>query len=388
MFWRSNSASPKKVEPSTPSSPRVTEMKETRSAEDELDDAVESLAGVFRGVARFAFDLPEGEAKQTAEVCERWATHLLTRTPPPESDGRNGESHPPGNRAARRHYVAAVRYLTGLRRSEHTHIVKSLADLRQIVWAFVRSLNQTLVADGESDGRVKEQLVRLQEAARGASTDELRREALSVVDTVTAVVEERRKRHAAQTNDLGARVAALGEALEEARREGALDPLTRLSNRRTFDEELDRTVDVSIFGRKMCLLFVDIDHFKKINDQHGHPAGDEVIKTVAACLVRTFRHRDDVVARYGGEEFAIILRDTEAKNALTLTERLLETVRAARVKTGSGEIACTISAGLTELEPGEAPASWLERTDKALYQAKREGRDRIVVGDSRNDRAA
>jgi diguanylate cyclase (GGDEF)-like protein len=387
MFWRSGSTKTPQPEATPAPRPRISSAPET--PEVELETAVETLASIFRALGRFAFELPDLDAARTADLCERWAAHLLLRTAPPDLDPGNlpssglDESAPVsrGRRASdgRREFSASLRYVTALRRSEHTHIVKSLTDLRQIVWAFVRSLNQTLVADGESDGRVKEQLVRLQAAARSSSTEDLRREALAVVDAVSLVAEQRRQRQVAHTNDLGARVRALGEALEEARREGALDPLTRLSNRRTFDEELERTVDVSIFGRRMGLLLVDIDHFKKINDSHGHVVGDEVIRGVSGCLVRTFRHRDDVVARYGGEEFAVILRDTEPKNAVMLTERFLEAVRAMRVPAGSDEITCTVSAGLTELTPAESSNSWVERTDKALYQAKRDGRNRIVA---------
>ncbi|HEX7668214.1 MAG TPA: GGDEF domain-containing protein [Polyangiaceae bacterium] len=387
MFWRSGSTKTPRPEPPPVSRGRTSGAPE--SPEVELEIAVETLASVFRAVGRFAFDLPDLDAARTADLCERWAAHLLLRTAPPDLDPGNlpaaeAEDSAPisrGRRGAdgRREFSAALRYVTALRRSEHTHIVKSLTDLRQIVWAFVRSLNQTLVAEGDSDVRVKEQLVRLQAAARSSSTEDLRREAFAVVDVVSLVAEQRRQRQTAHANDLGARVRALGEALEEARREGALDPLTRLSNRRTFDEELERTVDVSIFGRRMGLLLVDIDHFKNINDAHGHVVGDEVIRAVSGCLVRTFRHRDDVVARYGGEEFAVILRDTEPKNARMLTDRLLEAVRNTRIPVGDDDVSCTVSAGLTELLPAESSNAWVERTDKALYQAKRDGRNRIVV---------
>ncbi len=378
MFFRS-AAKTTAEEAATPSarSPKAT-------AEGELDAAVEAFAGVLRTVGRFPLALQGVDPEQVADFCERWASHLLLRKPAPEmeadetNDGKGPRSIRQEGGEVRREWSAALKYVTGLRRNEHAQVTRALADLRQTIWAFVRSLNQALVSDGDADGSVKEQLVRLQTAARQSSPEDLRREAFAVAETVTGLVEQRKKRQLAQTTDLGARVVALGAALEEARREGTLDPLTRLSNRRAFDDALQRTADLAVFGQRMCLVLVDIDHFKAINDKHGHPGGDEVIKRIAECLVRTFRRRDDIVARYGGEEFAIILPDTNPKSAALLTERFLASVRTLAIPARSGEIRLTVSAGLSELAKNESPLAWLDRTDKALYEAKRTGRDRLV----------
>jgi len=207
----------------------------------------------------------------------------------------------------------------------------------------------------------------------------LKREAITTAETISEILEERRQKQLAQMNVLGERMAALGRALEEARREVGVDSLTKLCNRKTFDEQLQRVADLaSLFGQKACLLLVDIDHFKFVNDNHGHPAGDEVLRRLSDCLVRTFRRRDDVVARIGGDEFAVVLRETELKEGILLSQRLLDAVRAMNIEHGGELLRITVSIGMCQARGGEGPEAWLERTDRALYDAKEKGRDRVA----------
>jgi diguanylate cyclase (GGDEF)-like protein len=174
-------------------------------------------------------------------------------------------------------------------------------------------------------------------------------------------------------------MVTLGRALEEARREVGLDSLTQLCNRKTFNEQIARVADLSsVFNQPACLLVVDVDHFKSVNDNYGHPAGDEVLRRLSDCLVRTFRRRDDVVARFGGDEFAVILRETEQKEALLLCERLLDAVRSMSIDHGGESLRVTVSIGMCQAKGGESADRWLERADRALYAAKERGRDRVA----------
>ena len=125
------------------------------------------------------------------------------------------------------------------------------------------------------------------------------------------------------------------------------------------------------------LLMLDIDHFKGINDQHGHPAGDEVIRSVAAILGRTVR-TSDVPGRYGGEEFAVVLPDTDEHGAAIIAERIRRRIETA---TMGREVVlqCTVSVGVAQAEPdSEDAGDWIARADRALYEAKRLGRNRVV----------
>jgi diguanylate cyclase (GGDEF)-like protein len=342
----------------------------------ELENALDSLAGLFRALGRYAYDLPEVEAKSTAEVCERWATHLLVRSPVPDGPWNQGDA---STGAVRREFVGALHYATNLRKTEHAYLNKSLSDLRHAIWAFVHSLNQTLSNDGESNSRVKAQLSRLHDAARSSSTEDLKREAINAAHTIGEILEERQRQQMAQVTTLGETMATLGRALEEARREVGLDPLTRLCNRKTFNEQIARVADLNtVFKQPACLLVVDVDHFKSVNDNHGHPAGDEVLRRLSDCLVRTFRRRDDVVARFGGDEFAVILRETELKEGVLLSERLLDSVRALAIEHGGASLRITVSIGMCQAKAGESAERWIERADRALYDAKQRGRDCVA----------
>jgi diguanylate cyclase len=376
MLWKRNSKpSPAAPQESTP--PReVASLSPPVDHERELDGALDTVGGILRAIGRYAFDIPETEAKATSETCERWATHLILRTPAPDGRWVEGDPRPT---SVRREWVTALHYVTNLRKNELGYITKTLQDLRQTVWAFVHGLNQALTGEGEANAQVKAQLVRLERAAKSPSTEELKREALSVAQSIGVIFEERKRRQVSQVTELGERMAALGRALEEARREVGLDSLTRLANRKTFDEELGRVADLAnLFHQPACVVLVDADHFKSINDGFGHAAGDEVLRQLTGCLVRAFRRRDDVVARYGGEEFGIILRETVAREAVLLSERLLESVREMGVDHSGRTIKLTISIGVAQINPGEAPEKWLERADQALYEAKNGGRDRVA----------
>lgn len=170
----------------------------------------------------------------------------------------------------------------------------------------------------------------------------------------------------------------LRAANERLARLAAEDGLTGLLNRRRWLElaELEGA-RLARTGRSSTVLLADIDHFKSINDGHGHLAGDEVLRAVAARLVAGCRSID-VLARYGGEEFVILLPETTAEDAVAAAERLREAVAAPPVAHGERLIAVTISIGLAEWRNG-ALDRVIARADKALYTAKRLGRNRVEL---------
>jgi diguanylate cyclase (GGDEF)-like protein len=165
----------------------------------------------------------------------------------------------------------------------------------------------------------------------------------------------------------------------------ATDPLTEIANRRTFEATLSQDVArASRVGEQVSLVLVDVDHFKKVNDTHGHQRGDEVLCQVARTLASECR-LGDTVARYGGEEFVMILFGCGAQDALSVADRMRrligESVTAARL---------TASAGVATF-PSDArdPSNLIEAADRALYAAKRSGRNRVVsVGDLHRPSAA
>jgi diguanylate cyclase (GGDEF)-like protein len=124
---------------------------------------------------------------------------------------------------------------------------------------------------------------------------------------------------------------------------------------------------------------IDLDHFKQVNDTHGHPGGDVVLKGAADAIVRVFTRRSDFVARYGGEEFAVIVVDVEPADLEPLCSRLLKAVRALRIDYRECEIALTCSIGAASFRADDNVEAFLQRADQALYQAKQSGRDRAVI---------
>ncbi|MEO8875432.1 MAG: GGDEF domain-containing protein, partial [Polyangiaceae bacterium] len=154
------------------------------------------------------------------------------------------------------------------------------------------------------------------------------------------------------------------------------DPLTKVSNRKAFDEQLERVHELAALGSPATLLMIDLDFLKKVNDELGHPVGDKVLKAVADTLVKTCRRRRDFVARYGGEEFAIILPETSIAEAQALAERACSAVRALNVIAKP----ITISIGIAAASRTESREDWLARADRALYNAKDAGRNRAVLG--------
>jgi diguanylate cyclase (GGDEF)-like protein/PAS domain S-box-containing protein len=161
-----------------------------------------------------------------------------------------------------------------------------------------------------------------------------------------------------------------------------LDGLTGIYNRRFFDVQMDIQWRIARRSKDpLTLIIVDIDYFKQFNDRYGHQAGDEAIKQVARCLNTSFSRASDFVARYGGEEFVVLATGMTVPQVGAFTQGLCQRVRELRiphVDSPSGYL--TISAGFSvrACEPEDVPSAILERADKALYQAKRLGRNQCV----------
>ena len=159
------------------------------------------------------------------------------------------------------------------------------------------------------------------------------------------------------------------------------DPLTGISNRRAFltaiQDEYSRT---SRYGTALSLMMVDLDHFKKVNDTHGHPRGDAVLSEIARLLLKVVR-KVDVVARYGGEEFMVIMPQTDCGGGALAGERLRLEVQNHHFEGLAGPGSLTVSVGLSTYVQGMDLDVYelLDDADKALYRAKKEGRNRVVV---------
>jgi diguanylate cyclase len=186
----------------------------------------------------------------------------------------------------------------------------------------------------------------------------------------------------AQLEDSRRQVERLQGELRQARDEAARDALSGMVNRRGFDEALRQMCAAASAERTtLCLVMIDIDHFKRINDGFGHTVGDRVIAGIGQTLSLLTRRRD-VAARYGGEEFALLLPETPLTGARDVAEKIRATVaqggaRHAALPQSVGAV--TLSAGVARYVHGEPPENLVARADRALYAAKLSGRNRVNV---------
>jgi diguanylate cyclase (GGDEF)-like protein len=173
-------------------------------------------------------------------------------------------------------------------------------------------------------------------------------------------------------------IAEQRRQIDELRVQARVDGLTRIPNRAAFDERLLEYI--ALFERSalvFTMLLVDIDHFKRVNDDYGHVSGDRILRGIAAKLSAGLR-ANDFVARYGGEEFALLFPGTALKDALDVAERLRADIAKTNFRMDKKTLKITISGGLTECAPGMKPAQVVANADEALYRAKNGGRNQIL----------
>ena len=161
------------------------------------------------------------------------------------------------------------------------------------------------------------------------------------------------------------------------------DALTGIRNRRYFDHVLERDFNRAHREKEqLAILMLDIDHFKKVNDDHGHQVGDEALRRVAMVLTDVIHRTTDVIARYGGEEFAIILPNTDLEGAQIVAEEIRQRVAEEKINSVDSEFSVTVSIGVMGDEPSIKNKNadlWLREADSALYMAKAAGRNKVVI---------
>ncbi|WP_242523306.1 sensor domain-containing diguanylate cyclase [Thiocystis minor] len=340
--------------------------------------ALEQLAVTLRVWGQYAFDLDEIDASAIREQIEHWVRNLLVARSPAEtlSSSRNAE---PGN-ANPCDWAGLSEFVTRMRRREQNYVNRQILGTRQVMGDFVQTLGQILAEDQEEQTRVTSIIGKLRCAIESnAPVETLSQEAIHAIDLITHITQEREQRHQVMLHHLTTRLQTLRGELDAAQREMELDSMTRLYNRKAFDTQMDRVFELSqLSGQPACLMMVDADFFKTINDGFGHPVGDLVLRRLANCCAEAFPRKTDFVARYGGEEFAVVFQDTSLKTAIQLGERLLDAVRAMTIEHESVIIRITISIGLAEIDPHASAGQWLRATDSALYRAKSNGRDQLA----------
>lgn len=174
------------------------------------------------------------------------------------------------------------------------------------------------------------------------------------------------------------KMSALSARLEEAESQARNDPLTGLANRRKLSEYFQAIRP----GTTPVLLMLDIDHFKHINDTYGHDIGDQVLEQLSRILLSSVRE-SDIVARLGGEEFCIVLPKVNLTQGKTLAESIRIAVEATGFNTTQGKVVVRISMGVAMQQANESLTAWIKRADEALYHAKENGRNQVVIAENK-----
>ena len=207
----------------------------------------------------------------------------------------------------------------------------------------------------------------------------------SVIQRMLAETEAARQRNAALESQLGEatqEIQDLRSHLEDLRLEALTDSLTGLFNRKHFDAQLRRDLlQAGESGEPLCVVFCDIDHFKRFNDTYGHATGDKVLKLVGRTLKQSIKGRD-TAARYGGEEFGVVLPGTVMRDALAFADQVRRRLAGKELKTLDGSSSfgsVTMSLGVSQYRVGEPVTHLLQRADAALYVSKRDGRNRVTA---------
>jgi len=247
----------------------------------------------------------------------------------------------------------------------------------------------------ELDSQLREHVDGLQSSVQGAAdVDSLKHILENRLEGLLLTMDEHKHERDRREQELAGRLQGLSERvasmehealgyrehLEEQRQKALLDPLTGLPNRAAWSEQVEREMlDWQENGGHLAMAILDLDHFKRINDNYGHLAGDKVLKIVADQLRKRLRGRD-FIARFGGEEFVLLLPQTTPAVAAQMAEVLRATVEACPFHFKGERVVITTSIGLGAFRSGERSDQVLKRADAALYRAKEQGRNRVEHG--------
>lgn len=245
------------------------------------------------------------------------------------------------------------------------------------------------------DTQIREQVDGLQTSVQeAADLDDLKQVLENHLEGLLGTMDQHQKQRDAREQEVAGRLKSLAERvahmekealgyrehLEEQRQKALIDPLTGLPNRAAWSERLDHEIaQWQQHGNTLSLAMLDLDHFKRINDNYGHLAGDKVLKIIATVLRKRLRG-SDFIARFGGEEFVLLLPATPPAVGARLLETLRAAIEACPFHFKGERVTITISMGLAAFRPGEHSDLVLKRADQALYRAKNAGRNRVELG--------
>lgn len=254
----------------------------------------------------------------------------------------------------------------------HAQVSTELEDILRMLKQEQSSLESYSKLLGETHARI---------SSKSAASSELISTVISVLSNATGDTMEKGKVIVKQMVERSREMERVRSELDEYKRIANTDTLTRLANRRAFDDVMSNIYNEPRNAMYYSLILTDIDHFKKFNDSYGHPVGDRVLSVVAAVMKSTLR-KDVFTARTGGEEFAVILQGTSADVTMEIAERIRKAVASTPLKnqkTGTDYGPITLSLGVCMASDAQSSDELYNKADIALYAAKHSGRNRVQI---------
>jgi diguanylate cyclase len=331
--------------------------------------ALKGLAEAFLKLfSEFSPDAEDADVKQFLDTVEDFRAQIATCDHEQE---------------ARRLASGSVRACEQFLRRSRQYFATREAELKEMI-GILRQSAQVLAGDSvEFNAQMRATTERFHGFVQLEDIRELKKHLAEETTALQKTVEAKQKRDEEALSALTERVEELRTNLVEAEEQASLDPLTKIANRGAFDKALARAVKKARVSKApLSLVMLDIDHFKQINDTHGHPIGDRVLLCAAQWLTGAIR-QTDLVARYGGEEFAVILSGLDLAATEVRFRAVLEQIASRSFEyQAEGEtrsVRFTVSCGITQMAGSDTEADLVQRADQGLYDAKRGGRNRVVA---------
>lgn len=336
-----------------------------------LIDAIGQLLGQYQ---QGVFDMPDRPLDTSKAELDGWRRHAVIGTRSPEEEG---DSAP--RPAHERDWNGVTRHFGDHRRTEKQFVERALADLREALWMCVERTYQSLRNEETASDATASQVSRVRGALDRMETSVVKDEITQAMRALDAIAAEQRAAQQSVYGQLAQRVEQLGAQLEDARKASETDTLTGLGNRLAFDRAMARQLQLhALNGHAVAVIVADLDGLKRINDELGHPVGDDALSAVAKALHRVFLRENDVVCRLGGDEFAVILPNTSAALTTKLLQRLDVAVASTPWAHTDAGYRLGVSVGAAQWQRGETVEQWFARADEAMYAQKRARREAVA----------
>ena len=252
-------------------------------------------------------------------------------------------------------------------------IKKERKSAKELFITFTKTLHELSQSSGEFDVGLTEQIEIIEAAKNITEIRDIREVIITQTRRIQTDTQSMRK----ELEKSKRTTSELTELLEQVQSKAMIDPLTKVYNRGTYNMEIGKMIkNFERYKEPAALIMIDIDHFKQFNDNYGHQTGDAILTLVASVIKETVRNTD-VVFRYGGEEFVVLMNKVAFDNTQRVAEKVREEIESHHLTDKKAVLKVTASLGFSCFKEGDTDATIFERADKALYQGKQNGRNRI-----------